>query len=254
MTKELPPWRPSTLAKMTIPELLRLKRALEGSEGLLVDGAIYKCVVDVLWDRAATSVSKWPVTKHEMGYNLISFCIDAVKWTCPKCKQDNWFDPCHCGHPRGYPLLGPDDPWHQPVRRLRPRSRVASSQTLGDFAGDWGAEWYECSCGNRDGDAFGKSHAIGRQWRAENEPGAWLRSNWRIAKKLHLRDANNKPFNPKKPVWLICRYADGLDDREHALNRVYAGSASSRAEFHCICGSSTCDDKAKQIPVDDDEI
>jgi hypothetical protein len=139
-------------------------------------------------------------------------------------------------------------------------STVASSQTYGDIAGDWSSlEWYECSCGVRDGDASTVGRATGRTWRAVDESGRWLHSEKdKVAiAKLYLRDQDNKPLVlPKKPIWLVCRNAKGIDDRAHAFidaspGDPYGKGTTVRAMLHCICGGgSSFDDEIKQVPVE----
>jgi hypothetical protein len=211
---------------MTTVELLRLKRALEGSEGMLVDRSIYAAVLDVLWDRVAKPIKAWPTMEKE-GLRLVYFCSDASE------------------------EKGPDDPKHRPVRRLRlpMGTRVAVAHTLGDLAGGWARNWYECSCGVRDGSTLSFNRATGTCWRVEGQPSRWLRSDSAAARKLHLRGV-------EAGVWLVCPRANGLDDRGHALRGAYPGAPPSskqatRATFACICGKHPYDDEMQLIPVED---
>lgn len=142
------PWRLDAFVHLTFPELLRLKAALEGSEDMVTDTAVYHSVLACLWlyaDRAEA----WPGRTQE-GRTYVYFCTEAQS---------------------------PDDPNHQPEARLG----FDPARMLKDV-------WYRCTCGVRDQDATSVARATGRRWRAPRTPAGWLRSDGPEAKALNVRD------------------------------------------------------------------
>lgn len=85
-------WR-STLRLLRFGELLRLRRALSGSSGIVVDGELYAAVDDLIWKRAR------PWTRWPTADGVVSYCGRAS---------------------------GPDDPAHRCAKRLAlPATRAA---------------------------------------------------------------------------------------------------------------------------------
>jgi len=188
-------WRLETLLPLTTPELLRLKRALEGSEGMVVDAVIYKAVLDTFWDREATPITSWPTSTLESGVKVVHFCNGTFD-------RDPDLD------------LGPDDPEHRPTRSLSLPS---------------GKQWFECSCGRRDGNALQSHNATGRCWRVVGEPGGW-------------------PYDDIKKVYRVCRSARDINDRAHAFAHQFeAFHTGDGRVLICICGLSSYDDEVTEI-------
>jgi hypothetical protein len=191
-------WRPETLLPLTTPELLRLKRALEGGEGMVVDVVIYKAVLDTLWDREATPTTSWPTSVLEGGVRVVHFCGGTFI-------RDPDLD------------LGPDDPEHRPTRSLSLPS---------------GEQWFECSCGRRDGGDGGtvqNRSATERLWRVVGEPGRW-------------------PYDDTKKVYRVCRGTRDVNNRAHAFAAQYeAFHTGDGRVLICICGLSSYDDEVTEI-------
>lgn len=103
------------LARVPATLMERLLRALEGSEGIVVDGGVYTALLDELWKRDGHPVDAWPTEAvADMPYEFVRFCRKAK---------------------------GLGDPEHRPVARKRPR---------GWHPEYGGPEWqYACSCGAR---------------------------------------------------------------------------------------------------------
>jgi hypothetical protein len=203
MGKRWKKWRAAAFDGWTLEELHRLKDACSGSVGP-TDVEMYRTAVNLIWNRSSEPVKSWP-TYTDHGTTLVGFCGEGSS---------------------------PDDPDHQPVRRVCYGSN----------------RWLECKCGARESDALHSFYA--RRWRTAQAPHNWLRADAPEMTLMHLRIENLVPAS-----YLICKYAKSLDDRMHACTSMFPGSApgtgTMRALFQCICGTSSYDDEVLCIPVED---